>query len=114
MSRPRERGGTGEQDLFRSRLDQIINMKHELVRLAQAIIEGSSDDASRPKLSGWEELGRERTPPLSSSATDSKDSRSHSGGLLARVLGNPLLQRFSSSSLGHDFAADFSRLESRF
>lgn len=37
MSRPREKHGTGEQDLFRSRLDQIINMKHELVRLAQAI-----------------------------------------------------------------------------
>ncbi|OHV81791.1 IS5 family transposase [Ensifer sp. LCM 4579] len=37
MSRPRERRETGEQDLFRSRLDQIINMKHELVRLAQTI-----------------------------------------------------------------------------
>jgi len=28
---------TGEQDLFRSRLDQMIDMKHELVRLAQTI-----------------------------------------------------------------------------
>ena len=37
MSRPRERRDKGEQDLFRSRLDQIINMKHELVRLADAI-----------------------------------------------------------------------------
>jgi transposase, IS5 family len=37
MSRPREKRETGEQDLFRSRLDQIINMKHELVQLAQAI-----------------------------------------------------------------------------
>jgi IS5 family transposase len=37
VSRPREKRETGEQDLFRSRLDQIINMKHELVRLAQAI-----------------------------------------------------------------------------
>ncbi len=37
MSRPREKRETGEQDLFRSRLDQIINMQHELVRLAQAI-----------------------------------------------------------------------------
>ena len=37
MSKPRERGGSGEQDLFRSRLDQIINMNHELVRLAQAV-----------------------------------------------------------------------------
>jgi transposase, IS5 family len=37
MSRPREKRETGEQDLFRSRLDQIINMNHELVRLSQAI-----------------------------------------------------------------------------
>ena len=37
MSRPREGRDKGEQDLFRSRLDQIINMKHELVRLADAI-----------------------------------------------------------------------------
>lgn len=37
MGKPRELGDTGEQDLFRSRLDQIINMNHELVRLARAI-----------------------------------------------------------------------------
>ena len=37
MSKPRERRQSGEQDLFPSRLDQIINMKHELVRLAQTI-----------------------------------------------------------------------------
>ena len=30
--KPRERRETGEMDLFRSRLDQIINMNHELVR----------------------------------------------------------------------------------
>ena len=35
--RPGEQEWTGEQDLFRARLDQIINMKHELVRLAQTI-----------------------------------------------------------------------------
>jgi transposase, IS5 family len=35
--KPRERRETGEQDLFRSKLDQIINMEHELVKLAQAI-----------------------------------------------------------------------------
>lgn len=34
--KPRERRETGEQDLFRSRLDQIINMRHELVKLARA------------------------------------------------------------------------------
>ena len=33
--RPRERRETGEQDLFRSRLDQIIDMKHPLVTLGR-------------------------------------------------------------------------------
>src|SRR3979411_972060 len=35
--RPRERRETGEQDLFRSRLDQIIDMKHPLVTLGRAV-----------------------------------------------------------------------------
>ena len=32
--KPREHRETGEQDLFRSRLDQIIDLRHPLVRLA--------------------------------------------------------------------------------
>jgi IS5 family transposase len=35
--RPKKRETTGSGDLFRARLDQIIDMKHELVRLADAI-----------------------------------------------------------------------------
>jgi IS5 family transposase len=35
--RPKKRETTGAGDLFRARLDQIINMKHELVRLAGQI-----------------------------------------------------------------------------
>jgi transposase, IS5 family len=35
--KPRERRETGEQDLFRARLDQIINMSHALVKLAGTI-----------------------------------------------------------------------------
>jgi hypothetical protein len=35
--KPRERRETGEMDLFRSGLDQIINMNHELVRLAKTV-----------------------------------------------------------------------------
>src|SRR4030095_4390816 len=35
--RPRERNDTGEQDLFRSRLDQIIDMKHPLVTLGRTV-----------------------------------------------------------------------------
>jgi hypothetical protein len=34
---PRERRESGEQDLFRSRLDQIIDMNHALVKLARTI-----------------------------------------------------------------------------
>jgi len=35
--RPKERRESGEQDLFRARLDQIIDLKHALVKVAQAI-----------------------------------------------------------------------------
>jgi transposase, IS5 family len=35
--RPKERRETGEHDLFRSRLDQIIDLDHALVKLAKAI-----------------------------------------------------------------------------
>jgi len=34
---PKERRESGEQDLFRSRLDQIIDLEHALVKLARAI-----------------------------------------------------------------------------
>jgi hypothetical protein len=35
--RPKKTRQDGSHDLFRSRLDQIINMDHELVRLAQKV-----------------------------------------------------------------------------
>src|SRR6266404_9007060 len=35
--KPRERRETGEQDLFRSRLDQIISMDHAVARLAREL-----------------------------------------------------------------------------
>jgi transposase, IS5 family len=35
--RPRERRDSGGQDLFRARLDQIIDLNHELGKLARAI-----------------------------------------------------------------------------
>ena len=35
--RPRKRATTGAGDLFRARLDQIINMRHELVQLAERL-----------------------------------------------------------------------------
>ncbi|WP_225122440.1 transposase, partial [Bradyrhizobium sp. BRP22] len=57
--RPRERRETGEGDLFRSRLDQIIDMKHPLVTLGRTVDwrfleerfgEVYSDDPGRPPL----------------------------------------------------------------
>ena len=35
--RPRERRETGQSDLFRPRLDQIVDLQHPLVKLARAI-----------------------------------------------------------------------------
>ncbi len=35
--RPKERRESGEQDLFRARLEQIIDLEHALVKLAQVI-----------------------------------------------------------------------------
>src|SRR6266480_2312411 len=57
--RPPERRETGEQDLFRSRLDQIIDLKHPLVTLARTVdwgfLEGRfgevyTDDPGQPPL----------------------------------------------------------------
>ena len=45
--RPRERRETGEQDLFRSRLDQIIDMNHALVKLARTIDWGFLEERVR-------------------------------------------------------------------
>jgi IS5 family transposase len=56
--RPRERRETGEQDLFRSRLDQIIDMNHPLAKLARTVdwkfLEGRlgevyTDDPGHPR-----------------------------------------------------------------
>jgi transposase, IS5 family len=43
--RPRGRRESGEQDLFRARLDQIIDMDHALVRLARTIDWGFLEEA---------------------------------------------------------------------
>lgn len=42
--RPKERRETGEQDLFRARLDQIIDLNHGLVKLGAAIDWGFLED----------------------------------------------------------------------
>ena len=57
--RPKERRETGQSDLFRARLDQIVALDHPLVKLAQAIDWGFlearfgavyTDDPGRPPL----------------------------------------------------------------
>jgi hypothetical protein len=59
LMRPPERRETGEQDLFRSRLDQIIDLKHPLVALGHTVDWGFlerefgavyTDDPGRPPL----------------------------------------------------------------
>ena len=35
--RPRERRDSGQNDLFRARLDQIVDLDHPLAKLARAI-----------------------------------------------------------------------------
>ena len=35
--KPRETKATGEHDLFRSRLDQILNLQHQLVKLSKTV-----------------------------------------------------------------------------
>jgi hypothetical protein len=50
--RPKQQEATGSGDLFRARLEQIINMKHELVQLAGSIdwawLDGSNRRQSKP------------------------------------------------------------------
>jgi len=58
--RPPERRETGEQDLFRSRLDQIIDLKHPLVALGRTM--------------------RQRTPVGSTSTKSRKPHGRSSGG----------------------------------
>jgi IS5 family transposase len=45
--RPRERRETGKRDLFRFRLDRIIDMKHPLVMLARTVDWGFHSPAKK-------------------------------------------------------------------
>ena len=49
--RPKKHTTTGEGDLFRARLDQIINMRHELVQLAGRLDWQWLDDEIAPRFS---------------------------------------------------------------
>lgn len=68
--RPKKRLPTGEGDLFRARLDQIINMKHELVQLGGAI--------------DWEWLDAEIAPLFSDEGRPATPTRFMIGLLLLK------------------------------
>src|SRR5438067_1180220 len=68
--RPKRPKTRGESDLFRARLDQIINMKHELVQLA-----GKLD---------WEWLDREIAPLYSDKGRPGVETRFVIGLLLLK------------------------------
>ena len=44
--RPKERRDSGQNDLFKARLDQIVDMNHALAKLAQAVNWGFLEKAS--------------------------------------------------------------------
>ena len=63
--RPKKHKSTGSNDLFRARLDQIINMKHELVLLAGKIDWDWIDGEIAPLYSENGRPGVAPEPPLS-------------------------------------------------
>jgi IS5 family transposase len=72
--RPKKRVATGEGDLFRARLDQIINLKHELVELARRI--------------DWDFLDEEIAPLYSERGRPGIESRFVIGLLLLKHIYN--------------------------
>ena len=68
--RPRKPETTGEGDLFRARLDQIINLKHELVQLGAKI--------------DWDWIDREIAPLYSAKGRPGIESRFVIGLLLLK------------------------------
>ena len=68
--RPKQQETTGSSDLFRARLDQIINMKHELARLAGKI--------------DWDWIDREIAPLYSDKGRPGIETRFAIGLLLLK------------------------------
>jgi transposase, IS5 family len=108
--RPKKQEMTGSGDLFRSRLDQIINMKHEMVRLAGQIDWDWIDDELAPLFS---ENGRPGTPTrfmvgllLLQHIHNLSDE-----GICARWVENPYFQYFTGEEFFcHEFPHERSDL----
>ena len=68
--KPRETKSTGEHDLFRSRLDQILNLQHQLVKLARTVnwkhLEAVCGEvySDTPKGDGGKSKAKGGQPPL--------------------------------------------------
>lgn len=58
--RPKQQEKANHDDLFKARLDQIINMKHELVALSEKIDWAWLDERIAPYFS---DQGRPKPPP---------------------------------------------------
>jgi IS5 family transposase len=69
--RPKKHETTGSADLFRARLEQIINMKHELVQLAGKI--------------DWEWIDGEIAPLYSDKGRPGIETRFVIGGVAAQA-----------------------------
>jgi hypothetical protein len=68
--RPKKPERTGEGDLFRARLDQILNLKHELVQLAGKI--------------NWDWIDREIAVPIFLPAETAVRAKAHAIFFLVR------------------------------
>ena len=106
--RPRKRATTRAGDLFRARLDQIINMRHELVQLAEKL--------------DWDWLDGEIAPLYSEKGRPGIESRFVIGLLLLKhifTLSDEQLcdrwgtTRISSTSPGRSFSSTPSRTSAR-
>src|SRR3954453_20061421 len=73
--RPKKHRTTGSNDLFRARLDQIINMKNELVQLAGKI--------------DWDWINREVVPLFSENGPPGIETRFMIGLLLLKDIYGP-------------------------
>ena len=108
--RPKKPGTTGEGDLFRARLEQIINMKHELVQLAARI--------------DWDWIDREIAPLYSDKGRPGIETRFVIGllllkhiyglsdeGVCERLVHDPYFQHFTGEEFfQHEFPHERSDL----
>jgi IS5 family transposase len=82
--RPKKQETTGSGDLFRARLDQIINTKHELVQTASPM--HTRCGRSRPVAPGGKAIFPRREVMLIRLATSGGDKRAAVGRVQAAVL----------------------------